>query len=115
MSRKLAVAGVPVYPSRPTGNTVQNDSFLAVTVPYGAEDETFIGMSYLRVELYVRNAANGVADLPRLQKLTDTVISVFPLAGEHYKAWRPRVVLKGDDGNGFTIWLIQAELMIINV
>lgn len=104
-----------VYPSRPTATQEQNDAFLVVSIPYGAEDETFIGTSYLRIEVYAKNLSGGVANLPLLQELTNDVLDIFPFSTDRYKAFRPRVVLRGDDGNGFAAWLIQAEMIIVNV
>lgn len=104
-----------VYPSRPAATQEQHSAFLVVSIPYGAEDETFIGTSYLIIEVYAKNLSGGVSNLPLLQELTNGVLDIFPISTDRYRAFRPRVLLKGDDGNGFAAWLIQAEMIIINV
>lgn len=104
-----------IYPARPAAKQFQSDMFLVISIPYGVEDSTFVGETDLTIEVYAKNGNMGLPNLTTLQDTADAVLKKFPISTDRYKAFRPRVLVKGDDGNGFTAWLIQARLIIVNV
>lgn len=102
-----------IYPSRPQAKQEQSDVFLVLTIPEGVEDETFVGVTYLRIELYCRTGANGVASLARMDATMQELLERFPIVTDRYRVYRPVLLLKGDDNFGFTVWLLQCRLLVV--
>lgn len=64
------------------------------------------------IDIACRNKANGMENVPRLQELADSVTSLFPITGKRYALTSPSIVLKGEDGTGFSHWLVMARLKV---
>ena len=47
-----------------------------------------------------------------LQEMLDNLLGLFPIVEERYSITSPRLLFKGDDGNGFTVWVVQAHMVI---
>ena len=90
----------------------QMDDFIVVSLPVSIEDQNAYQKTTLRIEIAVRNRSQGVAHTKKLQEMLDGVAGKFPIVTERFSAFQPLLVLKGDDGLGFTIWNIQAKLIV---
>lgn len=102
-----------VFPEhRPTATQKQMEDMVVVSLPVSWEDQNAYQKTTIRFELIARNRANGLAYTKRLQEMTDALISKFTMKGYRYSITKPRMVMKGDDGLGFTIWFVQANLIV---
>lgn len=102
-----------VYPEhRPGAVQEQMEDMVVVSLPVSWNDQNAWQSTTMRFELMARNRANGVAYTRRLQEMTDTLMAKFPIKGERFSVTKPRVVMKGDDGLGFTVWFVQAKLIV---
>lgn len=102
-----------VFPEhRPSTTQKQMEDMVVVSLPVSWEDQNAYQSTTMRFELMARNRANGVSYTKRLQEMTDILMEKFPLKGIRYSVTKPRVVMKGDDGLGFTVWFVQAKLIV---
>lgn len=102
-----------VYPDhRPNGKGIQSSDLIVVSIPNELKDLNVQQSGTVRFDLAAKNKATGVADITKLQKLLDALAAKFPITEKRFTVTRPRVTLKGDDGLGFTIWSLQADLKI---
>lgn len=102
-----------VFPEhRPSATGEQMNDFIVVSLPVSIEDQNAWQKTTLRIEIAARNRIQGVAHTKKLQEMLDGVTGKFPIVTERFSAVRPLPVLKGDDGLGFTIWNIQARLIV---
>lgn len=102
-----------VFPEhRPSTTQKQMEDMVVVSLPVSWEDQNAYQSTTMRFELMARNRANGVSYTKRLQEMTDMLMEKFPLKGIRYSVTKPRVVMKGDDGLGFTVWFVQARLIV---
>lgn len=102
-----------VFPEhRPSTTQKQMEDMVVVSLPVSWDDQNAYQSTTMRFELMARNRANGVSYTKRLQEMTDTLMEKFPLKGIRYSVTKPRVIMKGDDGLGFTVWFVQAKLIV---
>lgn len=100
--------------NRKSVNQKQMSDFIVVSLPINIPSSNIIQDTTIRFDLAARNIQNGLENTPKLQNMLDSVISYFPIKSEsgRFTIISPVVVLKGDDGLGFSHWLINAELQI---
>lgn len=102
-----------VFPDhRPSAKNEQMKEMIVVSVPQELLDENAWQRGVLRIELMVKDQSNGYTDMNRLNAMLNVAIGKFPIVTDRFSATRPRLLLKGSDGLGFTVWLIQAKLII---
>lgn len=102
-----------VFPeTRPSATQRQMQDFVVVSLPVEIENQNAWQRGVLRIELYVRTRSNGVSNTGKLQELLDAVTAEFPIVTKRFSATAPRLVLKGSDKLGFTVWNIQSKLII---
>lgn len=91
----------------------QMEDFIVVSFPVNIPENKVVQNTTLRIDLAARNTHNGLEDTPKLQRMLDSVIALFPIHPSlRYTVKNPTVVLKGDDGLGFSHWLINADIQI---
>lgn len=99
--------------SRPSAKQKQMQDFIVVSFPVNIPDNKVVQASTLRIDLAARNGVNGLEDTPRLQEMLDGVSALFPIHPSlRYSITNPTLVLKGDDGLGFSHWLLNADILI---
>lgn len=98
--------------SRKTASQKQMKDFIVVSLPTNIPGNKVFQNTTLRIDIAAKNIHNGLEDTERLQKMLDNVMSKFPLSYKRFSAFRPTLVLKGDDGIGFSHWLINSVLTI---
>lgn len=105
--------GATVYSEhRPLALQELADEFLVISLPSLVQDQNAFQKTTLRISVYVKNKANGIVNTSRLNEIAQSVCGMFPYVSGRYSATRPEVALKSDDGLGFTVWIIQANLQI---
>ena len=91
----------------------QMKDFVVVSFPASIPDGKVAQATTLRIDLAARNTVNGLEDTPRLQEMLDGVTALFPIhPSMRYSVTNPTRVLKGDDGLGFSHWLVNADILI---
>lgn len=99
--------------NRKSANQKQMKDFIVVSFPTNIPENKVVQDTALRIDLAARNTNNGLEDTPKLQRMLDSVIALFPIHPSlRYTVKNPTVVLKGDDGLGFSHWLINADIQI---
>ena len=79
----------------------QMQDFVVVSFPTNIPENKVVQATTLRIDLAARNTANGLENTRRLQE-----------PSRRYTVSNPTLVLKGDDGLGFSHWLINADILI---
>ncbi|WP_418289074.1 hypothetical protein [Leyella stercorea] len=119
-----AVKGIcdKVYPrNRPKAVDTKIGSYIAVSVPYTIRNnEMNYDGSYnyytttIQIEVYVRDKAssanpNGFSP-SEMDKKVNAVLERFPISTDNIIITKPRVTLQTDDGDGFSVTIIQGSL-----
>lgn len=95
------------------------NSFIVISLPVTIYSKTYgkgynLYNSFCRVEIFVRKkGSSGTIALKKLNELSLEAQSKFPISDGNILATKPRVVLDGDDNNGFSVITIQATLQIV--
>lgn len=97
---------------RPNGIGEQLKSMSVVSLPSEIVDNGAYQSTQVYFQLLSRNRDGGISSTDVLQSMLDNLLNLFPIKEDRFTLTSPRVVLNGDDGNGFTIWLVQASLVI---
>lgn len=99
--------------SRPSAFQDQMQDFIVVSFPSDIPDSNVVQDTTLRIDLAARKEQNGLGKPPKLQRMLDAVTALFPIHPSlRYTVTKPTVVAKGDDGLGFSHWLINADIQI---
>lgn len=108
-----ASIGDKVYAEhRPNGIGEQLQSLSVVSLPSEIVNNGAYQSTQVYFHLISRNREGGISTTDLLQLMLDKLINLFPIKEDRFTLTSPRVVLNGDDGNGFTIWIVQASLVI---
>lgn len=67
-----------------------------------------------QIEIYVRNKVSaknpGAFDVAAMNDKVSAVLKRFPIATKSLTVTRPRVTLQADDGDGFSVTIVQGML-----
>lgn len=85
---------------------------IVVSLPIAIDDQNAWQKTTMRIEIFVRNRSSGISPTRELEQILNAVLEKFPIVSERYSVTNPKIVLKGDDGLGFTVWNIQAKLLV---
>lgn len=88
------------------------NDFIVVSLPVSIEDQNSYQKTTLRIELAAKDKANGISDTLKLQSMLDALMAKFPIVERRFSVTSPNLVLKGADGLGFTLWNVQAKLLV---
>lgn len=109
----LADVSGNIYPDhRPEAKGKLMNDMVVVSLPVNIADNNVQLDTTIRFELIVKNKATGIANISRLQEMLDALSVKFPIVQDRFSVVSPYVALKGNDGLGFTIWNVQARLII---
>lgn len=102
---------------RPQAVPEQMKEFVVVSVPSRLVSGTYGGgygsvSGYCNIELFVKLKKSGVENVDKLNSMLDELLSVFPYADSVVQLSRPTVMLRGNDGLGFSAVLVRAELLV---
>jgi len=103
--------------SRPQAVPEQMKDFVVVNIVGSVSSSTYgggYGMSsgYCSFEIYARLKKGGMEDQNKMEKMLSDIIGQLPYSDNVLQISRPSVMLKGNDGLGFSAMLIRAELSI---
>lgn len=97
---------------RPTVSNENFSDFVVISLPSGLQSYGVWQDGVLRFEIYARNRDNGQPNLRALQDILDNLTTRCPIKGRRWMAWKPRVVLRGADNAGFTVWNVQCDFRV---
>lgn len=102
-----------VFPShRPEAKGKQMQDMVVVSLPVTVNDNNVQQDTVARFELMAKNKSTGIANIARLQEMLDALTAKFPIVSGRYSLASPTVVMKGNDGFGYTVWNVQSRLII---
>lgn len=112
MSVSLQSASAHVFtPNRPNSIHPRMDDFIVVSLPDVIKDRGAVQQSTIDIELFARNKAGGLQDVPHLDKMLSSVLELFPFVYGRFSLTRPSLKLQDDDGTDFGVWLLQARVL----
>lgn len=97
---------------RPIGIGEQLDSMSVVMLPVEFVDNGAYQKTNVHFQLIARNRMGGISPTDILQEMLDKLITLFPIIEERFTITSPQILLKGDGGNGFSVWIVQASMII---
>lgn len=102
---------------RPQAVCEQMDDFVVVSIPTSMESLAYGGgygsvSGVCHFELYARLKKSGVEDVAKTDSMTGGLLDMLPYRDDAIQVSRPQVTLKGNDGLGFSVVLVRAELLI---
>lgn len=103
--------------NRPQATPEQMKEFIVVSVPGRLESSTYGGgygttQTYCNVEVFVKLKKSGHEDLVKLDNLLGSLISRFPYKDDIIQLTNPKIMLRGNDGLGFSAALVRTELLV---
>ena len=119
-----AVKGIcdKVYPrSRPKSVDTKIDSYIVVYFPSVIRNNEISGSgSYndytttVQIEVYVRDTVSSANpngfNISKVDEKVQAVLEKFPISTKNILVSTPRITLQDDDGNGFSVTIIQGQL-----
>ena len=97
---------------RPGAVGEQIKDFVVISLPVTIYNKNVQQLTTIRIEIATRNKATGIANIARLQEMLDALMAKFPIVERRFSVTSPNLVLKGNDGLGFTLWNVQAKLLV---
>lgn len=119
-----AVKGIcdKVYPrSRPKSIDTKIDSYIVIYFPSSIVNNEISNdgrysdyTTTAQIEIYVRDTVsssnpNGF-NITNVDKKVKQVLAKFPISTDNILVSNPRITLQADDGNGFSVTIIQGRL-----
>lgn len=119
-----AVKGIcdKVYPrSRPKSVDTKIDSYIVVYFPSVIRNNEISGSgayndytTTVQIEVYVRDTVSSANpngfNISKVDEKVQAVLEKFPISTKNILASNPRITLQDDDGNGFSVTIIQGQL-----
>lgn len=108
-----ASVGDAIYAEhRPIGIGEQLKCFSVVSLPVEIVDNGAYQATIVQFHLFSRNREGGISSTDRLQGMLDRLIDLFPIKEGRFTLTSPKILFKGNDGSGFSMWLVQSNLVI---
>lgn len=103
--------------NRPQATPEQMTDFVVVSIPSRMESSTYGGgygvqSSFCNIEIYTKLKKSGMEDVNKLDSMVGDVLDLMPYQDNVILLSRPQVMLRGNDGLGFSAVLVRAELLI---
>lgn len=119
-----AVKGIcdKVYPrSRPKSVDTKIDSYIVVYFPSVIRNNEISGSgayndytTTVQIEVYVRDTVSSANpngfNISKVDEKVQAVLEKFPISTKNILVSTPRITLQDDDGNGFSVTIIQGQL-----
>lgn len=106
---------------RPKAVDKRLDSYIVIDVPYSIRNEEMDSSgryndytTTAQIEVYVRDVMssknpNGFV-VASMSDIVNKVLATFPIVTDNIIARRPRVTMQTQDGDGFSVAIIQTEV-----
>lgn len=103
--------------NRPQATPEQMKEFVVVSIPSRLESSTYGGgygvtSSYCNIEIYVKLKKSGVEDVNKMDDMVGDMLDMIPYQDDIVQLSRPKIMLRGNDGLGFSAVLVRADLLI---
>lgn len=98
---------------RPKAVPDKMERFVVVELPVRLSDRHAYGETTARVRLYVRDKPSGVEDVEKAAEMQREVFRLFPWHADGYQFGKPVTIPMGSDGNGFHIYAMQINVIIL--
>ena len=103
--------------NRPQATPEQMSDFVVVSIPSRLESSTYGGgygvmPSYCNIEIYVKLRKSGQENLKKINEMLNSLLGKIPFSDEVIQLSRPIVMLRGNDGLGFSAVLVRADLIL---
>lgn len=103
--------------NRPQATPEQMTEFVVVSIPSRLESSTYGGgygvtSGYCNIEIYVKLKKSGMEDVNKMASKIDDILEMIPYKDDFIQISRPQIMLRGNDGLGFSATLIRAEIVI---
>ena len=111
-----------IYPrSRPKSVDKNISSYIVVNVPYAIRNNEIDGSgSYndytttIQIEVYVKDKVSSANpngfNLVEMDCKVKAILSRFPIMTDNIVVTKPRVAMQADDGDGFSVTIVQGML-----
>lgn len=111
-----------IYPrSRPKSVDKNISSYIVVNVPYTIRNNEIDGSgSYndytttIQIEVYVKDKVSSANpngfNLVEMDRKVKAILSRFPIMTDNIVVTKPRVAIQADDGDGFSVTIVQGTL-----
>lgn len=107
--------------SRPKAVKDRPDSYIVVSFPSSIFNEEMNDdgvyndfTATVQIEVYVKDktSANNLNtfDIASVDEKISAVMKKFPISTDNIKVTNPRITLQSDDGDGFSVTIIQGQL-----
>lgn len=103
--------------NRPQATPQQMKEFVVVSIPSRLESSTYGGgygvtSGYCNIEIYVKLKKSGIEDVNKMDEMVGELLEMFPYKDDLVQLSRPQIMLRGNDGLGFSAVLVRTELLI---
>lgn len=103
--------------NRPQATPEQMNEFVVVSIPSRLESSTYGGgygvtSGYCNIEVYVKLKKSGMEDVSKMDEMLGDLLDIMPYNDDIVQISRPQVMLRGNDGLGFSAALVRTELLI---
>lgn len=103
--------------NRPQAITEQVSDFVIVSISNRLSSTTYGGgygvvPSMCNIEIFVKLKKSGAENIDKLNTMLNSLLSNFPYSDSTLQLARPTVMLRGNDGLGFSAVLVRAELLV---
>lgn len=75
-----------------------------------AGDEDVAVSCYGTLSVYCKAKSDGTLNINSQTDLTQKIMDLFPINTSHISATKPRILMRGDDGNGYQITQVTYKL-----
>ena len=111
-----------IYPrSRPKSVDKNISSYIVVNVPYAIRNNEIDGSgSYndytttIQIEVYVKDKVSSANpngfNLVEMDRKVKAILGRFPIMTDNVVVTKPRVAIQADDGDGFSVTIVQGML-----
>jgi len=103
--------------NRPQATPQQMKEFVVVSIPSRLESSTYGGgygvtSGYCNIEIYVKLKKSGIENVNKMDEMVGELLEMFPYKDDLVQLSRPQIMLRGNDGLGFSAVLVRTELLI---
>lgn len=103
--------------NRPQATPEQMNEFVVVSIPGRLESSTYGGgygvtSGYCNIEVYVKLKKSGMEDVSKMDEMLGDLLDIMPYNDDIVQLSRPQIMLRGNDGLGFSAALVRTELLI---